>query len=154
MSQAADAHHTTTMTVDSLAAAFQHFNITHVTALEFFQFVAQAEPAATKGAVIPICMSQPFQPIMSLIFIPDDRPLSQADISEVTKNIRTPSPPREGPNSVDLETHRLILEKFWARPVLPFWVDDDIRSEFMKQQKEWMAGRTQRNGSITRDAKM
>lgn len=65
-----------TVTVDSLAAAFQHFNITHITALEFFQFVTQAEdrceeqPAAVGGAVIPICLSQPLQPMISLNFRP------------------------------------------------------------------------------------
>jgi hypothetical protein len=56
---------TITVTVDSLAAAFQHFNITHVTASEFFLFVTQAEDgcegqlaAQARGAVIPLCMSQ------------------------------------------------------------------------------------------------
>jgi hypothetical protein len=57
------------MTVDSLAAAFQHFNITHVTASEFFGFIAHAgdgcegQPAAVRGAMIPVCMSQPHRPI-------------------------------------------------------------------------------------------
>ena len=57
------------VTVDSLAAAFQHFNITHVTALEFFRFITQAkdkydsEPSTAVpagGAVIPVrvvCLS-------------------------------------------------------------------------------------------------
>jgi hypothetical protein len=62
------------VTVDSLAAAFQHFNITHVTASEFFRFIAQAgdvQPAAAKGAVIPACMYVlPFDQPISLIFCP------------------------------------------------------------------------------------
>jgi len=64
MSQNTDAPHTAIVTVDALAAAFQHFNITHVTASDFFGFITQAgdgcegqaAAAAARGAVIPACM--------------------------------------------------------------------------------------------------
>jgi hypothetical protein len=64
MSRDTNAPHTAIVTVDALAAAFQHFNITHVTASEFFGFITQAgdgcegqaAAAAARGAVIPVCM--------------------------------------------------------------------------------------------------
>jgi len=77
MSQDTDAQQAI-VTVDSLAAALQHFNITHITALEFFQFTKQAEdgfkepPAAVPvgGTVITCYESQPLQPMISLDFCP------------------------------------------------------------------------------------
>jgi hypothetical protein len=36
------AHHRVIVTIDFLAAAFQHFNITYVTASEFFSLITQA----------------------------------------------------------------------------------------------------------------
>jgi len=49
-------------TVDSLVAAFQHFNITHLTASEFFRIITEAgdgcevQAATARGAVIPVCV--------------------------------------------------------------------------------------------------
>lgn len=62
MSRDTDAHRAT-VTTDSLAAAFQNFNITHVTPLEFFRFITQTEdgceeqPAVVGGIVLPLCLS-------------------------------------------------------------------------------------------------
>lgn len=53
---------TAIVTIESLAAAFQHFNITQVTASEFFKFVKQAgdgcegQPAVAREAVIRVYM--------------------------------------------------------------------------------------------------
>ena len=61
MSGDTDGPHTAIVTADSLAAAFQHFNIIHVTASEFFRFITEAgdgcevQAATARGAVIPVC---------------------------------------------------------------------------------------------------
>ena len=50
---------TAVVTTDSVAAAFLHFNITDVTASEFFRFITKGGgplAATTSGAVIPVCM--------------------------------------------------------------------------------------------------
>ena len=59
MSGDTDGPHTAIVTADSLAAAFQHFNIIHVTASEFFRFITdgcEVQAATARGAVIPVCM--------------------------------------------------------------------------------------------------
>ena len=133
------------MTVDSLAAAFQHFNITHVTALEFFRCVTQAEDrceavVSVGGAVISLCLSQPLQPMISLIFGPDGRELSLSEIADLTP---PPSPSRmdSALDSARAEEHHLVLEKFRSNPVLPFWMDAATQLEIRQLCKEQMRDR-------------
>jgi len=127
---------TAIVTVDSLAAAFQHFNITHITASEFFRFITEAgdgreEQAATaRGAVIPVCM---YLLTPSSISPLDDRQLSLSEIAHLTKDIPTSPFPHSG---WDPEEQLQRIKEFVSHPTLPFWVDAETRLKFMQQCKK------------------
>ena len=144
MSRNTDAPHTAIVTVDALAAAFQHFNITHVAASEFFGFITQggdgyewqaAAPApVARGAVIPVCMyvlarSANF---VSNFFVLDDGQPSPSEVAHLTKNI--PTPPMG--DLADIEASRRLLEDFMTHPVLPYWLDANTRLGIIQQCKE------------------
>jgi len=124
------------VTVDALAAAFQHFNITHVTASEFFGFITQAgdgQATAARGAVIPVCMYVLARSTnLSLIFVLDDGRPSPSEVARLTKNI--PTPPIWSPARI--EANRRRLEEVMTHPVLPFWLDADSRLDIIQQCKE------------------
>ena len=141
MSRNTDAPHTAIVTVDALAAAFQHFNITHVTASEFFGFITQggdgyegqaAAPVA-RGAVIPVCMYVLARSTnLSLIFfVLDDGQPSPSEVAHLTKNIPTPMG-----DLADIEASRRLLEDFMTHPVLPYWLDANTRLGIIQQCKE------------------
>jgi hypothetical protein len=140
--------HTAIVTADSLAAAFQHFSITHVTASEFFRFITQAgyrgegieategQPAAARGVVIPVCMyvltpSTKFHQLISLIFVLDDRQLLPSEVAHTTKDIRmTPAP------ILDPEVYRHHLKQAVSHPALPWWMEADERLKMIQYYKK------------------